>query len=273
VGVQVTGANPVGNISAYSVAADGSLSPVAGSAFAAGGGPQAVAVSPDGTRLYAANKDSGNVSAYSVAADGSLSQIAGSPFAAGVHPRAVAVSPDGTHLYVANRQNFVNPGDVSVYSIAADGSLSEVAGSPFTAGLAAYGIALGPDGAHVYVPNALSHNVAGYSVGPGGSLSGISGSPFTAGLAPTGLAVTPDGAHLYASNNFSSNVSGYSVGADGSLSQLTGSPFATGLAAPPSSRLRSPPTRTHRRVLGRRQRAGRRADGIRRRRLRPTPTG
>ena len=61
-----------------------------------------VAASPDGERLYVANRSSSHVTAYDVAADGSLTQVTGSPFVTGSAPAGVAASPDGGHLYVTN---------------------------------------------------------------------------------------------------------------------------------------------------------------------------
>lgn len=196
--------NP-GNISAYRIVPDGSLTPVPGSPFTAGIGPQALAITPDGRPLYAVNGDSGNVSGFNIARDGSLTAAPGSPVIADFDPRALAVSPDGKYLYEVNRQNFVLPGDVFVYRIANDGSLSEIAGSPYTAGLARYGIAISANGANVYVLNAIAGDISAYTAAANGSLTPVAGSPFpTFGSGPTGIAVTPDGASLY-SSNFGSN--------------------------------------------------------------------
>ena len=80
-------------VSAYSVGANGALTPVAGSLFAAGSGPESVAVDLLGRFVYVANTGSNNVSAYSVGANGALTPVAGSPFAAGIEPISVALSP------------------------------------------------------------------------------------------------------------------------------------------------------------------------------------
>ena len=80
-------------VSAYSVGANGALTPVAGSPFAAGLEPFSVAVNLLGWFVYVANTGSNNVSAYSVGANGALTPVAGSPFAAGIEPISVALSP------------------------------------------------------------------------------------------------------------------------------------------------------------------------------------
>jgi DNA-binding beta-propeller fold protein YncE len=73
--------------------ADGVLTALAGSPFAAGVQPSSVVVDPTGKFAYVANSGSGTVSAYEInATSGALSALSGSPFAAGLLPSAVAVS-------------------------------------------------------------------------------------------------------------------------------------------------------------------------------------
>jgi DNA-binding beta-propeller fold protein YncE len=154
-------------------------------------------VSPDGANLYVANRNSDDISAYAVAADGSLAPVAGSPFAdpssgpACACPIAVAVTPDGTRLYVANVDSTEDGhADVAAYTIAADGSLTSVAGSPFMAGTGPSGIAVAPDGAHLYVTNEASRDVSAFTIAADGSLTVVAGSPFAAGDSPWAIAVT-----------------------------------------------------------------------------------
>jgi DNA-binding beta-propeller fold protein YncE len=81
---------------------------------------------------------------------------------------------------------------VSVFTIAGDGSLSEIAGSPFSAGNDAIAVALTPDGDHAYTANFGTDTVSGFSVGASGDLTALSGSPFTAGGSPLAIGITPD---------------------------------------------------------------------------------
>jgi hypothetical protein len=126
-------ANPSSNnVSAYSIGANGALTQLSGSPFAAGNTPVSVAVDPTGKFAYVANNFSNNVSAYSIGADGSLTQLTtlGSPFATGNGPYSVAVDPTGKFAYVANSRDST----VSAYSIGANGALTQLSGSPFAAG-------------------------------------------------------------------------------------------------------------------------------------------
>jgi 6-phosphogluconolactonase (cycloisomerase 2 family) len=81
------------DVSAYSIGADGSLTQLPGSPFAAGTNPASVAVDPTGKFAYVANQGGSNVSAYSIGADGSLTPVTNSPFAAGNVPKSVAITP------------------------------------------------------------------------------------------------------------------------------------------------------------------------------------
>jgi 6-phosphogluconolactonase len=217
--------NATNNVAAFSTAADGTLSAVGGSPFAAGGGPAGVSVTPDGAHLYLTNASSNNVTAYSISADGAITEVVGSPFATGTDPVGVAVSPDGGHLFVANRLG----ANVSVFSInATSGSLTPVTGSPFSAGANPIGVAVSPDGGHLYVTNFNSSGeVSAFSIdATTGALTPTIGSPFAAGTNPLGVGMTPDGSHLYVANELSDDVSAYSIDATtGALTQISGSPF------------------------------------------------
>ena len=61
----------------------------------AGGGPYAIAITPDGKTAYVAN--SGTVTPITTATD-----TAGTPITAGSDPYAIAITPDGKTAYVAN---------------------------------------------------------------------------------------------------------------------------------------------------------------------------
>jgi DNA-binding beta-propeller fold protein YncE len=133
-------ANEVTTVSAFSIGADGALTPVTGSPFAAGTNPFSVAVDPTAKFVYVVNEVSNNVSAFSIGADGALTPVTGSPFAAGTEPFSVAVDPTGKFAYVANGIS----NNVSAFSIGADGALTPVSGSPFAAGIEPVSVAIIP---------------------------------------------------------------------------------------------------------------------------------
>jgi hypothetical protein len=69
--------------------------------------------------------------------------------------------------------------------------LTALPGSPFAAGSGPQGVAVSPDGAHLYVTNFVSNTVSGFSIGPGGGLTALPGSPFPAGSNPVAVAISP----------------------------------------------------------------------------------
>jgi 6-phosphogluconolactonase (cycloisomerase 2 family) len=82
----------------FAVGAGGALAQVAGSPFAAGSEPAAVAFSPSMGLLSTADFSSGAVSVFAVASGGALTPVAGSPFMSGHPELAVAFSPNGALL-------------------------------------------------------------------------------------------------------------------------------------------------------------------------------
>jgi len=219
-----------GSVSAYSIGANGALTPVPGSPFAAGTEPNSVAVDSTAKFAYVANTLSNNVSAYSIGANGALTPLTslGSPFAAGTLPVSVAVDPTAKFAYVAN----VGDSNVSAYSIGANGALTPLTslGSPFAAGTEPASVAVNPTGKFAYVANTgfpipPNASVSAYSIGANGALTPVPGSPFAAGTFSVSVAVDPTGKFVYVANGFSNNVSAYSIGADGALTPVPGSPF------------------------------------------------
>jgi DNA-binding beta-propeller fold protein YncE len=91
-----------GDVSAYTIdAVSGNLTPVAGSPFATGGSPVAIAVDPTGAYAYVANQSSGTISGFAIDRNsGALTPITGSPFGTPVSPSALAVDPSSSFVYV-----------------------------------------------------------------------------------------------------------------------------------------------------------------------------
>ena len=120
------------NVSAYTVdAGNGTLAPIAGSPFAAGNLPVAIAVDPTGTYAYVANQMDATISAFTIdRASGALMSVNGSPFPTGPAPSSVAIDSFSSFVYVTNGA----AGTVSAYTINAGGALTAVTGSPFATG-------------------------------------------------------------------------------------------------------------------------------------------
>jgi 6-phosphogluconolactonase (cycloisomerase 2 family) len=210
-----------GQVSVYSVAAGGQLTPVTGSPFGGPNTPEGIAFSPNGS-LLAVTGGSGGVAMYTVSQAGALSPVPGSPFTTG-GSSAVAFNPSGTLLAVGNVG-----GTVSVFSVAANGVLTQVPGSPYPAGSLVYSVAFSPSGSLLAVAPQAGTSVYVFSVAADGSLTPAPGSPDTTAFGPISASFSPDGALLAIANLNESEVSVYSVATSGALAPVSGSPFGTG---------------------------------------------
>ena len=102
--------------------------------FTDGEQPIAVTTTPNGQFVYATNTNTSTISIFASQPDGSLIAIPNSPFNTdGLGPAGMVVNKRGTLLFIANG-GFAGSKDVSVYHIAANGTLTSVPGSPFTTG-------------------------------------------------------------------------------------------------------------------------------------------
>jgi 6-phosphogluconolactonase (cycloisomerase 2 family) len=87
-----------GGLAVYTIKAGGVLNSIAGSPFAAGGRPSAVALDKTGKYIYVANRTDSTLSAYSVGTGSALTAISGSPFGGGQQVNSLGVDPGGTYL-------------------------------------------------------------------------------------------------------------------------------------------------------------------------------
>src|SRR6202008_4947765 len=113
-----------GSVSAYTDAADGTLTPVGASPFAnTGSASCCVELSHELKSLFTVAPGSSTVSIYSIAADGTLTAIGTSPIKTGKGAEDARLTPDGSVLYVVN-----GSGDqINAFSVDG-GPLTELAG-------------------------------------------------------------------------------------------------------------------------------------------------
>jgi 6-phosphogluconolactonase len=117
----------LGTVSAFSVAANGTLTSIGSSPFAdLQNAPCWVEISHDGRYLFAVNTASSSISSYSIAAGGALSLLGSTPFAGGrVGPEDARLGPGGATLWV------VDSGANAVSGFSVDGgNLTELGSSP-----------------------------------------------------------------------------------------------------------------------------------------------
>jgi 6-phosphogluconolactonase len=182
-------------IDSFIVGADGLLTAVPGSPFAAQGkGPFGSEFRPtDPEQLYVSNalggKDAGTVSAFTHSTDGSLAPIGASPFPNHqTSPCWIEITHDGQYLFVVNTDSK----SISSYSVASDGSLTLLRTTPVNAPTALPSDAqLSPDGTTLWVVDPGGNTISGFAV-DGGNLTELptSPTPGPAGAQPIGIVVT-----------------------------------------------------------------------------------
>ena len=169
-------------------------------------GARALAVSPNGANVYVVAATESAISAFAVGGDGSLTFVdvekSGVASVTGMFgPVDVAVSPDGAHVYVASFAE----GAIAIFARdPGDGSLTFVdavfeADLPSGGLLGASGVAVSPDGKHVYATAGLGDAVAAFERDAAtGALTWVeteSGDTLLDGAVD--LAVSSDGAFVY----------------------------------------------------------------------------
>jgi 6-phosphogluconolactonase (cycloisomerase 2 family) len=152
---------------------------------------------------------------------------------------ALALASNGQFLYVTNGAS----NNVTMFRVETSGLLTLIptAGSNpvSTGGTTPNGLAVGADGAHLYIANG-GGSVSAFAIGSSGLLTlipaaGASPNPVPAltGSTPVALAVSPDGLFLYVANRATSvsggTISAYTIvsgtGALVPVTQLLGNPF------------------------------------------------
>jgi 6-phosphogluconolactonase (cycloisomerase 2 family) len=230
--------NSAGNIFAFTINSDGSLTAVKNSPFPApqpSFGDSGFKVDPTGRFLYELAPN--GVSEYAINSQtGALTSV-GSLMAAGSNPVALTISPNGNELLVSDS---LLPND-QVWAFNLDsltGALSQVSGSPLTLGSTQtlLGTSFDPSGKYAFA--AESWFIETLSVNAStGALTSISKTLAKENAAPlilggaNALSYIPQFA--YTTNTGSASVSAFSVNAStGSLTQLnSNTPYAVGSSA------------------------------------------
>src|SRR6266571_2960146 len=255
------GTNTIG---AFDRHADGTLTPEAGSPFAAGGAGTgaglasqgALRIRPDGSLglvshgvvssggvlpvsvtihgdlVYVANSGNGgsNYTGFRLAPTGRLEPVAGSAVALpdGSQPGDVLFNGDGTKLAGTR----VGTSLIDSFTVGSGGLLTAAPRSPFPAqGLGPFGSEFRPTNPHqLFVSNAHnagagSGTVSAFRDSANGTLSPIGSSPFAdLQTAPCWVEITHDGRFLFAVNTGSGTISRYSIARGGALTLLGSTP-------------------------------------------------
>jgi 6-phosphogluconolactonase len=175
-------ANSINAVEVFSIADSGAITQVSGSPFPGSGSVTAVQSNCMNTLVFDVNNNSNYVDAYSLSSSGSLTAVPGSPFengASGDGPNSfdLVLSPNDKFLFTTD--SFSD--DITSFSIAKNGDLSQVNGSPFLTTNWEGGTAITARGDFLYSVQFVSGKVDGRKVNVDGSLTAIPGTPFGPG--------------------------------------------------------------------------------------------
>lgn len=216
-----------GSVRSFSLGPSGSLEPTGAPAVPVDSELSQVIVTPDSRHLVVTNFMTDSIVSFAIGDGSRLSQI-GEPLPTGERPALPGITPDGRYLYVGNEGS----GDMSGYSIDADGVLRPTPGSPYPAGLEPHGVTITADSGRVYsvdvglasgaVPTGDGASILGWRVEDGGRLVALPDSPYpTPGLGGR-VVLSPDDQRIYhlqsiATDNLlaHSHVHGYSLDGQG----------------------------------------------------------
>jgi 6-phosphogluconolactonase len=243
------GTNTIG---AFNRFADGTLAPMQGSPFAAGGagagtiiGSQgALQVTDDGRYLLAADAGSNEISVLRIDLDGTLRPVSSSPVASGgIKPISIAVHDD--LVYVANLGDGTTGSNYTGFKLHENGRLTPLRNStvalPSTASPG--DVFFNGDGTHlvgteVGTTDPSTFKIDSFVVGRDGRLTAAPGSPFAAqGAGPFGSEFRPTNpSQLYVANAHDGagkgTVSAFNVAKNGTLTSIGASPYADNQTAP-----------------------------------------
>jgi 6-phosphogluconolactonase (cycloisomerase 2 family) len=191
----------------------------------------AVAVDPTAPYLFAGGTTDGVGTLFGYAiSSGVLTALPSAPYSINGNAYGLVADPTGKFLYVP-----ISTGQVWAFTIsAADGSLTQLNGAPFTYQAGApsntpYAVAVYPAGGYLFFTDNTANTVSVYSYSAGSGAMTLVGSPYPVGTAPESVAVDPAGRFLYVANSGDGTVSAFTINAaSGALKEIAGSPFPTG---------------------------------------------
>jgi len=177
------------------------------------------------------------IDSFTVRPDGRLTPAAGSPVAAeAAGPFGSEFSPSNpTRLYVSNAHGGAGNGSISAFSVASDGGLTSIGGSPYRDGQTApCWVEISHDGRFLFTVNTGSTSISSYRINADGSLTYDSTTGFRSGpgIRPFDARLDPSGSYLYVVDAALDAVSGFRV-SGGALSELAGSAFGLPSGATP----------------------------------------
>jgi len=232
-------------IAAFDRHADGTLTPLHRSPFAAGGAGTGTGIgsqgalqrSSDGRYLLAVDAGSNQISVLRIKPGGELRPVEGNPVSSG-GLRPVSIAVHANLIYVANAGN--GGSNYSGFTLNPGGHLRPLAGStiPLPDGSSPSDVLFNEDGTRLVGTRVGTSLIDSFTVGADGRLTPAPDSPFAAqGPGPFGSEFRPtDPTQLFVSNAHgganNGTVSAFGDASDGTLTSIGSSPFPDFQTAP-----------------------------------------
>lgn len=156
-----------------------------------------------------------------------------------LHIRPLGAASDNT-FGADNKSAYLFIGEagtgIRVLTVATNGTLNEISGSPFTSRtqLGPNSIVVDPTNAFVYVAYRTTNSIAGYALGSTGTLTQLTSSPFQTGSGPTQMSLDSTGKYLFvisAGGNPDLQVFSFDAASPGKLDTVTSTATGTDPAA------------------------------------------
>lgn len=227
------------NVTVFSVAPGGALTPITGSPFPLLARPTGINLSPDGQFLAVAESLADQIEMLDIASDGTPTSVGAFPGGGGAGNRLTGVDINCGPKLLYGGEATLGTAIVDGYFMApGTGALSPVPSSPFKPGVGTNSnvvLLSKVQGPHqnetLFVSNQFSHTITAFTVTTDtGFLTLVPGSPFpmnAGALVPSGMATSKDGTLLYVADR-DAKISVFSVSSTGALTEVPGSPFSTG---------------------------------------------
>jgi 6-phosphogluconolactonase len=235
--VYVLNAGGTGNISGFTLQADGTLMALAGSTrplSTTASAPAQISFTGNGTAVVITEKATNTITTYTIDASGmpgamhTLVSVNPTPF-------GFAVGSNGI-IYVSEAAGGA-PGasSVSSYMVSAGGMISLIDGPVMAGQTAACWVVLSNNEKYVYATNTGSNNISSFGADAYGNLDVLQAAAAPSFTAPIDASLSNNSKFLYVLNSGTDAITVFTVGTDGSLSPLQTVPGvpdgATGLAA------------------------------------------
>jgi YVTN family beta-propeller protein len=174
-----------------------------GAAIDIGPDPRGMAISPDGSRAYVVDGGNGAAGKGTVAVVDTASKAVIATIGVGDDPSAVAVSPDGNKVFVvglSGAMSVIYITDLFDGGVRVIDTATNLVSATILLGAVVGGVAVSPDGKHVYVADAQG-SVAVIDAGT----NTLAGAILVGGV-PTKVAVSPDGRQIYVLTTYDRSV-------------------------------------------------------------------